>query len=181
VLQLVDPDAAGEKVNTALRAQFELAVVDFFECEEALWSMDEIIHADPRWLVVRRSESSFCGGAHPSWWSAGATFDRRTGEIVEARGWIGTEEAFPEALAAKIARRVLEPGGVREGDEDCRDAWEHEGYYDVWPTAKGLTFLPAFPHVIQACQDEVELPLSDVEPFLNDAGRAALFPAAGKP
>jgi hypothetical protein len=181
VLQLADPDAAGERINAALREEFEQSLTSHYDCAEFLWRMDTLEHADARWLVVRKWVNWECGGPYPGAESYAVTFDRLTGEAEETPRWVGDEFAVADGLAAKIAQRVIGPGGSRADEPDdgssCREAWQDARSYLVWPSDHGVTFSPGFPHVIQACIEEVELPLAEVEPFLTPAGRAALLPA----
>jgi hypothetical protein len=179
-LQLVASDAASQRINATLRAEFEEALLQHYECGEYVWSKAGLDHADARWLVVHYQVSWYCGGPYPGYGYAGITYDRRTGEEVDASNWIEGEYGISDALAERIALKVFGPGGLRAGDEEgadsCREVYDYTRHYLAWPSSGGLTLLPDLPHATQACAEELELSIAEVEPFLTPAGRDALLP-----
>jgi hypothetical protein len=185
VLQLVDTDAAGERINAALRTELETAIRDRQECNadsggaEFAWSMDTLALADAHWLVVRTWAGWYCGGPHPDSTSSAVTFDRRSGNRVDTSGWFGADGQVPDALAALVSHRALVARGEEDADpeDSCRGAWEEQRGFEVWPSRGGLTFAAQFSHAMQACSDEVELPMDEVRSFLSPAGLAALLRA----
>jgi hypothetical protein len=127
-------------------------------------------------LSAEEVTSSFCGGAHPSHWSAYLSFDRMTGEELDLFDWIGEarldgeDAALPEALRTAIIARWTSAEELPE----CRELFEGAEYWTLGLDYGGLLFRPDFPHVATACEETVLLEWEALTPFLDDEGRAGL-------
>src|SRR5690606_35349515 len=138
-------------------------------------SFDEAVRptlATPAFLVVEETSSTFCGGAHPNYWTAHRTFDRRTGEEIDLAGWLAdaapaSEGAgLPEALREQILARW--PAETAE----CREYAETAEYWSLGLARDGLIFRPDFPHALTPCEEPITLDWDTLAPFLNERGRA---------
>jgi hypothetical protein len=189
VLQLEDRDAGAQRINAQLRAWLDEAIIEHYECRnmggqgERDYEADALAHHDARWLTVRTVVRWTCGGPYPGAAIAQVTFDRQSGELVDPNSWIaGDAQApgdMPEILAKRLGtlavRQRFDPKHP-DDDADCSDSYDGWRAYQVWPAPGGLAFAPTFPHVVQACIEEVFMPAAELEPFLSDDGRAALSP-----
>ncbi len=144
----------------------------------------------PRWLGVRRSGSSFCGGAHPNNFQISMIFDRESGAEVDPVTWFkpGALEFYefvdpdpaeakrPVAGLSKALAKALRARWPSRGDEDeCGLPDELAGVgWDIGLTRKGPVFVPQLPHVMFACTEEVVVPWKAARPFLSAEGRAVM-------
>lgn len=143
----------------------------------------------PRWLGIRRSGSTFCGGAHPNNEITLAVYDRASGAEVDPSTWFkrralvfydfGSElglkpQKRPIAdLSAALAKAVRAHWPARGDEDECNLPDELGGFgWDIGLTRKGPVFVPQLPHVIFACTEEVVIPWSEARPFLSAEGRA---------
>jgi hypothetical protein len=143
----------------------------------------------PRWLGIRDSGSSYCGGAHPNHFSGLAVYDRDSGAEVDPATWFkpgalefydfeGEIEPKPAkrpiaGLLEALAKAVQAHWPARDGNDECGVPEVISGTsWQIGLTRKGPVFVPQFPHVIFACTEEVVVPWKAVRPFLSDEGRA---------
>ena len=148
-----------------------------------------ILYADT-WVVVEESFSAYCGGPHPD----GGIFDYQTwnlatGKIVQPWTWIkdskvkcnhATDCGF---AAPKELNAIILAQANNEGVDGCADAIKTNSRYLLRPSAKGLVFSTSFAHVIQACNEDFEIPYAQLQPYLTNAGKqaaVAIQRAAGK-
>ena len=146
-----------------------------------------------RWLGIRRSGSSYCGGAHPNHFLAASVYDRDSGAEVDPSRWFkpGTlafydfeSEVDPkpvkrpvaglsEPLATAVRAHWPKQGPAREDASECGLPEGLGGtQWDIGLTRKGPVFVHQLPYVIFACTEEVVVPWSMVRPFLSKEGRA---------
>jgi hypothetical protein len=144
-------------------------------------------------------DNTFCGGAHPDVGEMAIVYDLRTGAPVD---WT---HLLPPTLTGKVALAEQMDGtkmvtlaskrlyalflagydSDHSQDAECKQAIKDAGADDppammVWPDAKGggLTIYFDLPHVVQACGEEVTIPLATLraegaQPVLTDAIAAA--------
>jgi hypothetical protein len=142
----------------------------------------------PRWLGLRRSGTSFCGGLHPSHFNTMAVHDRDSGAEVDPSGWfkpgaLGFYEWEVDlepkpikrpiaGLSEALARAVLAQWPAADDRAGCVAAARDNTGWEIGLTRAGPVFVPQFPHVIFACTEEIVLPWAKARPFLSDQGRA---------
>lgn len=144
-----------------------------------------------RWLSVEDRHSSNCGGAHPSAGGSYSTWDLATGKQVNLWTWFRNSRkpdsnpryagyyfsyAAPEKLndiIVKAAVRQSKAGRPKEPDS-CVDALEANAEYRLRLGKEGIVFSTVFPHVNQACDEDVEIPYRKLLPFLTKAGAEAV-------
>lgn len=136
------------------------------------------------WAVIEQNVDADCGGAHPNNDTFVTTWRLDTGDKVDVWSWFLPAAAAvqhhghgAEAYATVAIRkplRALLRRGWRRTDEGCGAVGALAEEWAVYPTTKGLGFLPDLPHVDQACAEEVVLPWTRVLPLLNEAGQDAV-------
>lgn len=140
-----------------------------------------------RWLALRYSGSSYCGGAHPYNFNNLVVYDRQSGARVDPAAWFTPRALIfydwePEPGGIRPIKRLSDaltdaviarwPKGAR--DPECLEA-ARDGLGFGWQiglTRKGPVFVPQFPHVLFACTEEVTLPWKAARRFLSPEGRA---------
>lgn len=144
-----------------------------------------------RWLGVRDSGSSYCGGAHPNHYSSLAVYDRDSGAEVDPADWFKSgalafydwdSETEPKAakraiagLSEALGKAVLARWPEREDGDECGIGDGFGGSsWQIGLTRAGPVFVPQLPHVIFACTEEVVLPWAEARPFLSAEGRAVM-------
>jgi len=86
----------------------------------------------------------------------------------------------PERLNSIITKKaikqrlVFNPKEAKE-ENNCLDVIKNNREYDIRLSKNGFIFTQQFPHVVQACTDDVELSYGELEPFLNKTGKAAVI------
>lgn len=138
---------------------------------------DEALHptlVSEAFLVVEQESGTFCGGAHPNYYTVSRTYDRLTGEEVDLFDWIGEaridgeDSTLPDSLRALVLARW--PGDV----EECREYAAEAEYWSLGLGADGLAFRPDFPHALTPCEEAVTVEWDALAPFLDADGRAGL-------
>jgi hypothetical protein len=142
----------------------------------------EVTFLSPRFLTLTVQQSYTCGGPYPTNAALDAvTYDLTTGAAVTWESMF--ERGFLPAAGITPALGALYRKKYRTGDaaSECRNAIEDDGVLFgetpvFWLDARaGLLVQPRFPHVIEACADEVALTESEIAPYLQDqALRAAI-------
>ena len=171
-LRLREPGAAGAAIARVLDAQFRDALASAWDCRVEggageYASAQALEFADARWLVVRVDGGGYCGGAHPDSWSMFYVFERESGRRLDTSAWLKDDN---EGLWRLLTERA-------KPDGECLDAWQSgAGFPELRPSKGGLRFDPAFPHVMQACGDSVELSLDEARPYLSAEALRALEP-----
>lgn len=173
-IRLPAADAVLEEPEHALEAQFHEALASAWDCRVEggrgeYVSTQSVEFADARWLVVRADGGGYCGGAHPDSWTSFMVFERASGRRVDTAAWLKPAEEAEGLWPLLVAK--AKPEG------ECTDAWrDGAGVPEVRPSARGLRMDPAFPHVMQACSESVELSLEEARPFLSAAALRMLEP-----
>jgi hypothetical protein len=142
-------------------------------------------HGD--WVVLHEWYSNSCGGAHPNAGVTYRTWNLAEGKAVEPWTWI--RQGKPNCAAADCGyappqglNDLLHAKAGNDGEDDeCAAAIKDNIYYQLRPSAIGLVFTTEFPHVIQACDQDIELSDAEVAPFLSTAGKRALTSLRAKP
>jgi hypothetical protein len=152
-------------------------------------NLREPILITPRWLGIRDSGSSYCGGAHPNHYVTLAVYDRISGAEADPAAWFKKgalnfydfeAELDPKpakrpiaGLSEPLAKALLAQWPVPDAADECGVS-EMIGStsWVIGLTREGPVFVPQFPHVMFACTEEVVLPWKAARPFLSDEGRA---------
>lgn len=140
-----------------------------------------------RWLGVRQSGSSDCGGAHPNHFMGLAVHNRETGAEVDPSAWFKPDALLfydwePEpgtvrpiaGLSPALTKALLAQFPPREEGDECGAIVGEGVSWDIGLSREGPMFVPQLPHVIFACTEELTLPWKAARPFLSAEGRAVM-------
>lgn len=140
-------------------------------------------------LSVAVTQSTYCGGAHPSSSISYRTFDRRSGAELAIRDWLGeaaivTGDAEDDGAVqlSSTLRTLALARYPRRDDEDadeCASVIADAEFWTVALTSAGLSFEPSLPHVAQACADSAVVPFEQLGPYLSVEGMAGMTRIAG--
>lgn len=192
--ELPDSVPHAAQVNAAMRGWFADNIAEYYDCAFNSFggvpdydNSSEIDLLAPPWLVTRENYSAFCGGAHPSSGTTYTVWNLDTGKTVDPWHFIKTgrstssddhcdnafdcEERLPAGLRAILVARFKHDN---VGDGDCADAIDTDASFILHPEKSGMVFSTAFPHVIQACDEDITMPWKTLDPFLTAQGRAAM-------
>lgn len=185
--QLRGTGPAVAAINRRLRKPFEDADEGWIFCLRNAGSFGasydatfEPTFVTDRWLAVRQSNDSFCGGAHPDASSVSLLFARRSGAEVNLFDWFEPEAVERtvvedygtiDKLGPSLLRDVMGRMTFDKEQEECRPSVESASSWDLELTPKGIAFTPSLPHVAQACGDSVSLSWKDLQKYLNANGR----------
>lgn len=192
--ELPDSVPHAAQVNAATRGWFAGNIAEYYDCAfnsfDGVPDYEETSEIDllaPPWLVTRENFSAFCGGAHPSSGTSYTVWNLDTGKTVDPWGFIKTIHATDSndhCDNAYDCQQVLQPGlrailvarfkHDNAGDGDCADALGTDSSFILHPEKTGLVFSTTFPHVIQACDEDIALPWETVAPFLTAEGLAVM-------
>ena len=172
--QLDGNDTATKRINKRLRAPFEDAEADWLSCLKMSLdnhpfegeSVDEIEPrlVGKRWVSAVETISYSCGGAHPEDATAPLLFERTTGSVVDPFTLIANRKA----LFAEIFDR-MEPAR-----KDCEGVVREATDWTAEVTRTGMIFRQQLPRVIMACGEDIAIPFTRLQPWLNARGRAAV-------
>lgn len=129
-------------------------------------------------VVIRESNSYWCGGGmRPDVSSYSATFDLGVGKYVDMKKWIkGTSrDDYDERLKAIVLAK-FERLSERDHDDQCFTYAAEMGFSLSKLSNNGLMFSPILMNESNVCGDGVEIPFSQVMPFLTPEGKAAIQP-----
>lgn len=198
----LDPVRPGDAaINRALAAAMPDGTAAHFGGQCAGWSMGSPgggagyleqaivpILISPRWLSVRDSGSSYCGGAHPNHFAGFAVYDRDSGAEVDPAAWFTPgalafydwegEPGRPRAIAGlsdALGQALMAHWSGSDDLSECGTPDAIGGYsWQIGLTREGPVFVPQLPHVIFACTEEVVIPWKTARPFLSAEGRAVM-------
>ena len=107
-------------------------------------------------LAVEENSGTYCGGAHPNYYTVDHTFDRQTGEEIDLFDWIGEPRIDGEDSTLRRALRALVVARwPADAEAECREMAEDTEYWSLGLAREGLVFRPDFPHVATACEEPV--------------------------
>jgi hypothetical protein len=178
--------------NAAMRAWVVEQIGSYFECGDSMLNNGRLNGGDPDfetkrefewqsgdWVVLNEWYSLYCGGAHPSSGVTYRTWNLADGKPVDLWTWIRKGKARcdngidcgyePPPQLSELLHSKAEDAGA-----ECSDAIKDNTYYQLRPVRTGIVFTTEFPHVIQACDTDIELSDAEVAPFLSAAGKRAL-------
>jgi len=189
VVELPDSAPHAGAFNAAMRNWLREQIVAYFDCASATRAGDKVDFNQQRefelragaWVVVRESFELYCGGAYPNGGVGYETWNLEDGKPADLWSWIRDSKrkcdyssdcgsAAPDALNTLL----LELASRNKDGDECADAVNENRSYGLRPSRTGLVFTTSFAHVIQACDEDIEVPYAKVEPFLTDLGRQQL-------
>jgi|GEM_PF-1078425 len=170
-------------INKLLHDAFQKNIDGYFECKGisrffSYSSSVDIVFMDKNWLSVREWSGGDCGGAHPFADSSYRNFDRIQGKEVNVWTFFKNARNSEESLNKVILsyykpRKSLNPSDI-EADKECQEAVETNKSYKLALSKNGIMFSTSFPHVIQACDEDIEVPYKKLLPFMTEAGKKAI-------
>ena len=180
------PHAA--EFNAAMRSWLDEQIAEQYGCSDAVApnaaefnQQREIDLRAGTWLVLRESYELDCGGAHPNAGVSYQTWDLASGKIVEPWTWIRDSKVKCDysadcgrAAPPKLNAIILAAASRNKDADECADAVNDNRSYGLRPSATGLVFTTDFAHVIQACDEDIEVPYAQLAPFLTATGKAQL-------
>ena len=136
------------------------------------------------YLTIRTSESGYCGGAHPFGGSSDTVWDQRNGQKVNLWRWFkGMEQSvdndqdkMPPALHKYLQKQLEKQADGAE----CQEAVRDNTFLGIALGPKGVRLHTNLPHVVQACDVEIELTPAQLRSFLSVEGLQILPQLYGK-
>jgi alpha-tubulin suppressor-like RCC1 family protein len=198
-IELPDNDPRYVPVNKMLGKQFQAEVQAYFECQRSTPDRPvpdyqaeiRILFWNKNWLSIEESTNGDCGGAHPFNGSGYRNIDLVRGQEVNLWTWFKharkdsamadldysyVNYVAPESLNKLILSHLASP---RSRDDECWQVLEENREYQLSLGQTGIVFSTAFPHVVQACNESVQIPYPELLPFMNDKGREGAGLATG--
>ena len=163
-------------VNNQLKQeQYDLSC-DAVDNPEALgWSStmnSEVTYADRDIFSVHTTYEMDCGGAHPNAGDASVTFDLKTGKEIPLRALFKDITKNQAALGA-----IVKSAYSTEYERDSNEAVDFECVDSIDPSELAfatyfidqgtLKIVPSLPHVVEACSEDIPIPLEKIEAFIN--------------
>jgi hypothetical protein len=188
-IELLEPGPHAASISRKLRGLPESdaeSALELFDCRQRLWAdmhvRGEIEFWSERWLGTAEASSVDCGGSHPNEGRTHHTWDLATGEDVDFWDWIADR---PRLLRLVLARALSSPDLLAEaarkdpnGDDEGCAATLQEGWVP-WQSPylglHGMVFATELPHVVQACDQKVEIPYAELLPLASDKGRREIL------
>lgn len=183
--------ASSRKVNASLRQALHFDRGNMLECVR--YSMEDLPVSyeyqaitrptlnTARWLVARRSLRTVCGPESLGAEVSHTTWNLGSGKVVEPNDWIvlrdkvspdDQSQRFPHALLSMLGQGW---NHLQKDAPDCQKAVVIglNGWI-MHPAPTGMGFSPSLDPSNHACSKPVIVPYSQVLPFLNRAGKAAV-------
>jgi len=159
------------------------------------YSSIEPLFWNKQWISFVARTSGDCGGAHPFSDYSYSTWNLSTGKKHNLWEWIenskkagGSPEyddyyfnySAPERLNGIITKKAIKQRlafNPKEATEEnnCLDVIQGNSEYAIRLGTTGFVFTQAFPHVVQACTDDIEITYGELMPFLSKRGREAVM------
>lgn len=154
----------------------------------------DLTYRDEAWVSFISWNAGYCGGAYPFHGFSFSTWNVNTGDEVNLWTWIRDSRkpdahpdfdrfsinyAAPPKLNEQITdqavrQRLLPDAGDAIPPDECVDVLRENNGYQIRLSTHGLVFNPSFPHVAQACDDDIEIPYARLVPFLTEEGKSAV-------
>jgi hypothetical protein len=147
-----------------------------------------------QWLSLVARNSGDCGGAYPFSGYSYSTWDLSNGKELNLWSWIEHSKkpdhtpeyeneyfsyAAPERLNKIITKKAIRQRlkfNPKEASEEnnCLGVIKLNSEYKIRLGKTGLVFTQAFPHVVQACTDDIEISYAELQAFLSKKAKAAV-------
>lgn len=186
-IELLEPGPHAAAISRALRglpASDAETAIELYSCGAYTEIQGEIEFWSGRWLGTAEVGEISCGGVHPNLVRTHRTWDLESGEEVDLGAWIADHAR--DRLLELVLKRAL--SGPELAAETAHTDWQGTGegcaatlidgpvpWASPYLGLNGMVFATALPHVVQACDQEVEIPYAEVLPFATAAGRAAIL------
>jgi uncharacterized protein YecT (DUF1311 family) len=172
-------------IIAAVRSMNKKAQRDANECQGdnkdySFEESTEVLMDTPQIYTFVTSGDYACGGAHPDEYRTPATFDATTGKAYSPLSLyvIGKKDKDGRILYEPEIRQTLISALIDarkpfQKDDDClRTLWEDTppdalDFAELALGQDGLHVYPQPAHVIQACYDDIVLPYSTLEDYVN--------------
>lgn len=131
-----------------------------------------------QWISFVTRSSGYCGGAHPFSDYSYSTWNLTTGKELNPWEWIKNSkvsESLNRIITKKaIKQRLALYRKVASEESGCLDAIQVNSQYQIRLGKTGFVFTQVFPHVAQACTDDIEITYGELMPFLTKKGKAVV-------
>lgn len=154
----------------------------------------DLAYRNKTWVSFIAWQAGYCGGAYPFHGFTFSTWRVDTGDEVNLWTWIRDSRkpdadpdfdhfsinytAPPRLNTLVTEKAVKQRLALNFGDamnpDDCVDALRENNGYQIRLSTHGFVFNPSFPHVAQACDEDIEIPYAQLMPFLTAEGKAAV-------
>lgn len=145
-----------------------------------------VIAWNEAFVTIGYHGGGFCGGAHGYYDSGAFTFNIQTGRLEDVSRWLSKnfqKAIHPDDKLGRLLLRKYEQQSpdTKNGEksfclEDGVLDWPDGGAgwitTWIWPTKKGLFFLPSAVYAAGGCIQETLVPYEELRPYLSDYGRA---------
>lgn len=148
-----------------------------------------------QWISFVARTSGYCGGAYPFSGYSYSTWNLSTGKKTNLWEWIRNSKkadsspeydhyyfnySAPEKLNRIITKKAIKQRlafNPKEATEEngCLDVIQENSGYAIRLSMTGFIFTQVFPHVVQACTDDVEITYGELMPFLTKKGKEAVI------
>ncbi len=191
-LELIDKTEASVALNERLKHELQAEMANYHGCRTRTDGKDaaqtapdyttgiEPVFWNERWITFLQRTSGYCGGAYPFSGFSYTTWDLTSGKKIILDTWLDQSESSRSRLNKIIAgkavkqRLALYPQEARE-ENNCLAVIRENTTYELSLRKKGMVFSSTFPHAMQACDDNIEIPYSELSPFLTQAGKEAVM------
>lgn len=163
------PGAATAKLNDALKALRNGCDEPETNASMSYESVSEIVFADATFVTVKTDSDVYCGGAYPSATLTYTTYLVATGEPVERDAAV--EPSLDGQFIVELTKSVA-PKSV-PSDTSC-----YPGDADVAAPAvvkDGFHLQLAYPHAMQSCDIDIDVPARMLWPFFKKSGPYGKF------
>lgn len=133
-----------------------------------------------RVLVLGETYSNYCGGAHPNGGLWGYhIWDMRQDRPLSVWRWVKGMDHNHSIAAPRLLRLLwanYSSRYARGDDGGCADVvgdTSPNSYFQPYPKTTGMVFSLSLAHVIQACEEDIEIPWAKLRPFLTPEGKKA--------
>ena len=171
------PVAAMNAVNAALSRDLREQIIAALQCagDAGSAASDYQYSATPslisgNWISLQAHETHFCGGAYAGDASYGLTLDSHTAAPQNLATWFvkGLWQGDPILQLppdSSLGQLLLKH--MPATPAECKDVLAGNGYYNIWLTEQGMTFVPSLPQAAQTCAVAAVLSNAELQPFLQ--------------
>ncbi|WP_148296217.1 hypothetical protein [Methylophilus sp. OH31] len=190
-IQITDADAGKEKLNVELTKRLQETLDEHLSCFHEVRNMQsqgngyaestyKIIDWNTAYLVLYSSWEQYCGQAHPLYSAGGNVFSLQTGHEVDTSKWLKQntllDTKFKQIDKNKPLGKLLEKRYLasleKEMVESCTASVDF--YNFPWVTRAGFFFRTSSSYAANACNSDVLIPFSLINPYLTQTGKRAI-------
>jgi hypothetical protein len=188
-LELIGDTPNIQQLNSMLKIGLQTQISNYYGCtspaemgrgnesEPDYQSHVDIKFWNSDWIVFEEFVSGDCGGAYPFVNYSKRTVNLSTLKTTQLWTWfynIKADDQLMKIIAKRAYKQRKKLGMSSKSEEDSCLTGEtsiYETDYVVSIGKKGLVFSTQFPHVAQACDEEVEMAYKELMPYLNTEGK----------